>query len=82
MQLLVAVAIVQYGPQATNLLEFMNPDQIFVYALVNTIYMPCLATLAVLQRELGTRRTVWISAATVGLAMAAGGFAIRALALF
>lgn len=82
MQLLVAVAIVQYGPQATNLLEFMSPDQIFVYALVNTIYMPCLATLAVLQRELGTRRTAWIAAATVGLAMVAGGLAIRALALF
>lgn len=82
MQLLVAVAIVQYGPQATNLLQFMNPDQIFVYALVNTIYMPCLATLAVLQRELGLRQAVWIAAVTVALALLAGGVAIRFLAFF
>jgi ferrous iron transport protein B len=82
MQLLVAVAIVQYGPQSSDLLQFMNVDQIFVYALVNTIYMPCLATLAVLQRELGTRRVVWIAGATVVLALVAGGLAIRVLGLF
>ncbi len=81
MQLLVAVAVVQYGPQAGNLLQFMSADQLFVYALVNTIYMPCLATLAVLARDLGWPRVLGIAVATVLLALLAGGLAGRALAL-
>ena len=82
MQLLVAFAVVQYGPQADNLAKFMNPNQLFVYALVNTIYMPCLATLAVLQRESGTRITAALAAGTVVIALAAGGAAIRILGAF
>ncbi len=81
MQLLVAVAVVQYGPQADNLLQFMSTDQLFVYALVNTIYMPCLATLAVLARDLGWRRVLGLAVATVLLALLAGGLATRILIL-
>jgi ferrous iron transport protein B len=81
MQLLIAVAIVQYGPEAQNLLQFMNADQLFVYALVNTIYMPCLATLAVLARDLGWPRVAGIAAATVLIALAAGGVANHLLSL-
>jgi ferrous iron transport protein B len=65
----------QYGPQARNLLTFMRPDQIFVYALVNTLYVPCVATIAILGRELGWRRALAISGFTVVLALAAGGVA-------
>ena len=81
MQLLIAVAIVQYGPQAQDLLEFMNADQLFVYALVNTIYMPCLATLAVLARDLGWAKVAGIAAATVLIALVAGGVANHLLSL-
>lgn len=75
LQLLITLAMVQYGPQASNLLSFMRPDQIVVYALVNTIYIPCVATIAVLGRELGWRRALLISAFTVILALVVGGAA-------
>jgi ferrous iron transport protein B len=75
LQLLITLAMAQYGPQASNLLTFMRPDQIFVYALVNTLYVPCVATIAILGRELGWRRALAISAFTVVLALAAGGAA-------
>lgn len=75
LQLLVTLAMVQYGPQASNLLTFMRPDQIVVYALVNTIYIPCVATIAILGRELGWRRAVLISTFTVVLALLVGGAA-------
>ena len=67
--------MVQYGPQASNLLSFMRPDQIIVYALVNTIYIPCIATIAILARELGWRRALLISTFTIALALLVGGVA-------
>ncbi len=82
LQLLVTLAMVQYGPQAKNLLTFMRPDQIVVYALVNTIYFPCVATLAVLARELGWRRALLICGFTVVLALLVGGAARGAFSLF
>jgi ferrous iron transport protein B len=81
LQLLVTLAIVQYGPQASSLLHFMRPDQLVVYALVNTLYVPCLATVAVLARELGWRRAVLISGFTVALALLVGGAARLVLSI-
>jgi ferrous iron transport protein B len=81
LQLLMTLAMAQYGPQASTLLAFMRPDQIFVYALVNTIYIPCVATIAILARELGWKRALAISAFTVVLALAAGGAARTLLAV-
>jgi len=73
LQLLVTLAIVRYGPHASNLLNFMAPAQLFVYALVNTIYIPCIATIAVLGKELGWKRAAAIMASTVALALLVGG---------
>jgi len=81
LQLLITLAMIQHGPQAANLLSFMRPDQIVVYALVNTIYVPCLATIAILGQELGWRRALLISGFTVLLALAVGG-AARPIARF
>jgi ferrous iron transport protein B len=75
LQLLVTLAMIEHGPQAANLLSFMGPDQIVVYALVNTIYVPCLATIAILGRELGWGRALAISGFTVLLALLVGGLA-------
>ncbi|MEJ5187389.1 MAG: nucleoside recognition domain-containing protein, partial [Candidatus Geothermincolales bacterium] len=61
--------------------EFMTDHQIFVFALVNTIYIPCVATFAVLVRELGWRAALAISAATVLMALLLGGVARFVLAL-
>jgi len=77
LELLVALAIVQYGATAQNLLVFMTPLQIFVFALVVTIYVPCVATVAVLGRELGWKNALFITAFTIALALVVGGLAYR-----
>jgi len=74
--------MVQYGPQASSLLAFMRPEQIVIYALVNTIYVPCVATIAVLGRELGWKNALLISTFTIILALAVGGAARGLLTLF
>ncbi len=79
LQLLIALAIVRFGPATSNLLRFMSPQQIFVYAVVNTIYIPCVATIAVLGRELGWHRATLVVAFTIGLALLVGGLAWRVL---
>ncbi len=81
LQLLVALAIAQYGSGVTDLLQFMDKGQIFTYALVNTLYIPCIATIAVLAKELGWRRALLISAFTILLALLTGGIVHRLLSL-
>ena len=56
----------------SNLLVFMSPLQIFVFALVVAIYVPCIATIAVLARELGRKDAIAISAGTFFLAVTIG----------
>ncbi len=82
LQLLVTLAIVQYGRGANNLLKFMNETQLFVYALVNTIYIPCVATIAVLGKELGWKRAIAIMTFTISLAILMGGIVYRIILLF
>jgi ferrous iron transport protein B len=72
LQLLVTLAVAHYGTSGSELTSFMSAPQIFTYALVNTLYVPCVATIAVLGRELGWRRAALISGFTVALALAAG----------
>lgn len=81
LQLLVTLAVVKYGPEAKNLLKFMTADQLFVYALVNTIYIPCVATIAILARELSWKKAISISGFTVMLAVFVGGLVTRLLAI-
>jgi ferrous iron transport protein B len=50
----------------------MSPLQIFVFALVAAIYVPCVATIAVLVRELGWKDAIAISAGTLILAVVVG----------
>ncbi|MCX9082883.1 MAG: ferrous iron transport protein B [Candidatus Methanoperedens sp.] len=82
LQLLVTLAMVMYGRGAENLLLFMTPAQLFVYALVNTIYIPCVATIAVLGRELGWKRASGIMIFTITLAILVGGIAFRLIGYF
>jgi ferrous iron transport protein B len=81
LQLLLTLAIARYGSATADLAQFMAPGQVFTYALVNTLYIPCVATVAVLARELGWRRALLVSAFTILLALAAGGIAHRVIAL-
>lgn len=77
LQLLVALAIARYGQGASSLLSFLTPRQIFVYALFNTIYIPCAATISVLGKELGWKRAIAITVFTVALALVVAGVAGR-----
>jgi ferrous iron transport protein B len=79
LQFLVALALIKYGGNVDNLRLFMDTRQIFVFALVTTIYFPCLATAAVLGRELGWRSAGAIMAGTIGLAVLVGGVANQVL---
>ncbi|MEI7827405.1 MAG: ferrous iron transport protein B [Euryarchaeota archaeon] len=57
----------------------MTPVQIFVFCLVVTLYVPCIATFGVIARELNVRWAVGISIFTFVLALIAGGVAFRLL---
>jgi ferrous iron transport protein B len=77
LQLLLTLAMARHGADAGDLGRLMTHGQIFTYALVNTLWIPCAATVAVLARELGWKRAAAISLFTVGLALAVGGVARR-----
>jgi ferrous iron transport protein B len=54
---------------------FMTMRQMFVFALVTTIYIPCIATLAVLGREYSWKYTAVLATTTITLAFLLGGVA-------
>jgi ferrous iron transport protein B len=76
LQLLIAFAAVTVAT-ADDLSTFMTTSQIVTYAVVNSIYIPCVATIAVMGREIGWRRTTAVSAATIALALLVGGLVAR-----
>jgi ferrous iron transport protein B len=65
------LVILANGPINT----FMTPRQMFVFALVTTIYIPCIATIAVLVREYRWKYTLILAASTIFLAFFLGGIA-------
>lgn len=81
LQLLLVFAAVQAGGAVVSISSFMTTSQIVTYALVNAIYIPCVATIAVLNRELGWRRTVAICLGTIAVALLVGGIIARVLPL-
>jgi ferrous iron transport protein B len=50
----------------------MTPVQMYQFAVITTIYMPCVATIAVLKHELGTKDTTLIVIFTIFLALGIG----------
>jgi ferrous iron transport protein B len=67
------VLLLAVAPSSMALNEFLSPLQLFVFALVVAIYIPCLATIAVLRREVGWRWTAVITVGTFLLALVVGG---------
>jgi ferrous iron transport protein B len=72
LQLLVVLAVAELGQGAQSLGSFMTSGQLFVYAVVTAISIPCIATVASLIDELGWRPTVAIGASVLGIALAIG----------
>ena len=56
---------------STDFASVLSKEQMVVYATFVMFYLPCLATLSVLRRELGTRAMLVISALTVCVALVA-----------
>ncbi len=81
LQLLVALAAVSYGASVSGLGELLSPPQLFVYAIVTTISVPCIATVAAIRAELGGRAALGISLGTIGLALMVGGILARLLGI-
>ena len=80
LQLLLVFAAVQLGRQA-SLGELMTPPQLFVYAVVTSLSIPCVATLAALRGELGTKAAAGICAGSLALALAVGMVLARLLGI-
>jgi ferrous iron transport protein B len=55
-----------------SLAEFMTPDQFVVFGVVMAIYMPCLATIVAMWKEIGAKETVVISFASIAIAILIG----------
>ena len=66
----------------SNFALILSPVQMFVFAFVVMVYVPCIATIAVLVKEFGYREAVVISLAEILLAVGLGGIIYRLVILF
>jgi ferrous iron transport protein B len=88
LQLLLVLAAAEAAGTATAaagapiaLDALMAPAQLFVYAVVASVSLPCVATFAALAGELGRRTAIVMSAASIALALAAGGVLARVVGI-
>lgn len=65
-----------------NLSKALTPEQMIVFATVTMLYIPCIATVAVLAKEFGYRRAFAITLFEIFFAISVGGVLARALAFF
>ena len=63
----------------TNFATILTPVQMFVFAFVVMVYVPCLSTIAALVKEFGYRKALIISGVEVGVAVVLGGIILRIL---
>ena len=61
---------------------FMTAQQFIVFGLVMSIYVPCLATMTAMYRELGARDTALVTLASMTVAVAIGALFNAALGAF
>ncbi|UCE45597.1 MAG: ferrous iron transport protein B [Methanobacteriota archaeon] len=59
----------------SNLALALSDHQMFVFALVMAVFMPCLAAMAVLAKEFGIRIAIGVSAASIAIALTLGASA-------
>ena len=72
LQLLLVLAVAEIGTSAASLNGFMSTNQLFVYAVVTAISVPCIATMASLVGEFGWRSTLAITGALLGIGIGVG----------
>ena len=64
---------------STDYSSFLTPVQMFVFAFVVMVYVPCLSTIAALAKEFGSRNATIITLVEVVVAVVLGGIVQRAL---
>ncbi len=62
--------------------QVLTNTQMIIFTLITLIYIPCIATIAVLIREFGWRRAMSVTFFDILLALIIGGIAYRLLSLF
>lgn len=73
---LLTLAVEKFGAGAKmSLLNFMTKQQIYVFVLVNTLYIPCIATIGVLAKEIGIKKTIYVTILTILTAVFIGTIA-------
>lgn len=63
----------------TNFATILTPVQMFVFAFVVMIYIPCIATISVLAKEFGAKAALTISIIEITLAVILGGLVNKIL---
>lgn len=66
---------------ATALPDVLTPVQMIVFTVVVMLYIPCIATIAVMVREIGRKRAAIITAIELTFALVVGGIVFRVLSL-
>lgn len=77
-----ALGMLQILAAGVPLAEFMTPGQFVVFGAVMAIYVPCIATMATMWREIGWKETICVSAMTAGFALVVGMFANLIVQMF
>ena len=66
---LIMLATLMHTP---NLGTVMTPQQMYIFALIVMLYIPCVSTIAALRREFGSRRATLVSVGEIVLALVLG----------
>jgi ferrous iron transport protein B len=77
LQLLLTLAIAEFGMSASSLGSFMSTGQLFVFAVVTGLSVPCVATIGALAGEFGWRGALVVSGATLATALGTGAVVAR-----
>ena len=77
-----ALGMLQILAAGVPLSQFITPDQFVVFGVVMAVYMPCLATLATMWKEIGRAETIGVTAMSVLVAVVLGGAANLLLQIF
>ena len=65
----------------TNFSAILSPVQMIVFSLVTMLYIPCIATVAALVKEIGWKKAIFITIFEIIFAIFVGGIVFRLLTL-
>jgi len=77
---LTLIILATYGG-TTNFAAILTPVQMIVFSLVTMLYIPCIATIAALVKEIGWKKALFITVFEIVFAIFVGGIVLRLLTL-